>query len=122
MTESRAAAKLVIQCGEKALTLFREMEQCGRISPSTFRCCETLQVPEDMMTLCQRMDAQYGKPTASKLREECGGIAERRWWSWTILHPELPENLVHKSRRMVPSVLCLAFVCHVPVIHLFRKH
>ena len=72
VNESRAAAKLVIQCGEKVLTLFREMEQCGRISPSTFRCCETLQVPEDMMTLCQKMDAQYGKPTASKLREECG--------------------------------------------------
>ena len=109
MNESRAAAKLIIQCGDKGLQLFHEMEQCGRISPSTFRCCETLQVPEDMMQLCQRMDASNGKPTASKLREECSVIAERRWWSWCILHPDLPEQLVHPSRSV-----CVSYLLHPP--------
>ena len=101
--DCRGAAKLVIIGGEKAVTMIKEMERVGTVTGATFRAVEPVVVPEeDIMKVIGLMDPVNGKPTASRLRAVAAEVSEARWWRWCLLHPELPEDLIHKSR----SVFC----------------
>ena len=100
--DSRAAAKLVATCGDKALGLIRDMERVGHITAATFRAVEPITTPEDLHRLVDLMDVAHGKPTSSRLRQVSAEIAESRWWRWCLLHPDIPEDVIDKSRRMLP--------------------
>ena len=91
----------MLTCGEKAISLFVEMERVGHVTPSSLRPLESLHVPEDMELLLTHMDSSHGKPTASRLKLEANAIADQRWWQWCLMHPALPEALVHPSRSML---------------------
>ena len=100
MQDTRAAGRLVMAVGEKAIEMIRDMERVTSISGATFRAVEPVIVPEDLRKVVDLMDPVNGKPTATRLRAVAADVAESRWWKWHLLHPLMPEGVIHKSRRM----------------------
>ena len=103
MQDTRAAGRLVSAVGEKALDMIRDMERVTPVTGATFRAVEPVIVPEDLRKVVELMDPVNGKPTATRLRAVAADVAEARWWRWHLQHPQMPESVIHKSRRMYLS-------------------
>ena len=97
---------------QRAIDLIAEMEKVDRVTPATYRCLESITVPQDYDVICSHMDPALGRPTAARLRVTTAQVLRDRNWKFVLLHPQLKGTHVHASRRMLrPPILCCGCVC-----------
>jgi hypothetical protein len=99
--DNRAACAFVLATQDRGIKALRDMEQAGsRLSGPVLRMLEPMQIREDFERLAGLMDPALGKPTVARMREKVREILSSRWWKWCLLHPEIPETLLHRTRSM----------------------
>jgi hypothetical protein len=95
----------ISNCGEEVVACIEAMEHATAdkkqgVTLNSFKVLEGFRVPEDYETLLGKMRA-CDKPTPALLLTYGREILLERWWKWTLEHPDLPENRIHPSRRML---------------------
>ena len=66
---------------------------------------EPVLVPEDFDRVTGLMDPGLAKPTVARLRSITRDVLTARYWKWVLLHPELPDDMIHASRRVFAPTL-----------------
>ena len=104
--ENRAAAAYLLVTMERGVRMLRSMEEHGcRLSGGVMRVFEPVLVPEDFDRVTGLMDPGLAKPTVARLRSITRDVLTARYWKWVLLHPELPEDMIHPSRRVFAPTL-----------------
>ena len=96
---------------QRAIDLISEMEKVDRVTPATYRCLESVTVPQDYDVICSHMDPALGRPNAARLRVTTAQVLRDHNRKFVLLHPQLKGTHVHASRRMFrPPIICCGFV------------
>ena len=97
-----SVANVIWTVGDKAIEALLRLEAAGVVlKAGTLRACfEGLVVPSDQTAVFNSVLEYNGKPTASYLKDTAKQVRKARNWCWLILHPDLPDNLVHPSKSM----------------------
>ena len=94
------AAYLILHTGAEGLTMITHMEGGGdRVTGNSFRILEGIYVPEDYVKIVDKVRSGDAITTA-RMREIATEVLSERWWTWVLLHPDLPDDKVHPSRSM----------------------
>ena len=105
-----AAGYLILHTGAEGLKMIEHMEAGGdRVSGNSFRVMEGIYVPEDYTKIVEKVRAGDNVNT-SRMREVATEVLTERWWSWVLLHPDLPEDKVHPSRRVFFCLTTVPFL------------
>lgn len=107
-------AELLKQCRDRAVEVVRKMEKTKRVVPNGFKPLEGFRVPEDYDTLVTKLlaMAEDDRINPDRMRKLAADILRNRWWTWILLHPEMPDDKVHPSRRMPRCHLNIMCVTH----------
>ena len=100
------------QDGLKAVQRVEDVVTSGRhpMSPYSWKRLESLRVGEDFKELARKLNDPDLQPTIAVVNQVADGIIRHRWWSWILLHPDMPDSTIHPSRRM----FCLSAVSLAP--------
>ena len=98
-----AAAGVIITAGERAVRCFERLQDAGLdLNAGLLRSCfEKLVLKEDVDAVLAKLESGTVKPTAALMTTMCKEATERRFWSWALMHPDLTDDMVHTSRRML---------------------
>ena len=106
-----ACASVVSNVGDRAVECLQRLEDDGvHVNAGLLRrCFEGLSVPQDQREAFRRLQVKEGKTTGAAFAEICTHLKTDRMWTWLLLHPDMPEDRVHPSRRMLSS--CIPSLC-----------
>jgi hypothetical protein len=78
------------------------LERSSKVSGSTLRTMEGMTNPDDLLKIVRLVNAAEGKVTVSTLRDITAKVQTERWWTWLLTHPQLTDEDIHPTRRMLP--------------------
>lgn len=95
------AAQWVVECGDRVVEVVRRMEARSQaVTPTTFKVLEQMRDKDDWEELVSSLSDVDVKLNPHRLKEEATKIMRKRWWIWTLLHPQLGPEDIHPSRSM----------------------
>ena len=100
-------AGVLLMCGDRALDVVRKLERSGKKVPATaFKIAEGLRVPADFDKVIADLLAMAAddKINPDRLRKVTMEVLRHRWWTWHLLHPDMPNEYLHPTRRMSSCV------------------
>ena len=92
-------AYFLMHTGREGLQIIERLCEKEKVTGNSFKVLESVYVPADYHDIVTHLQHQ-DTVTVAMLKETAMEVLMDRWFSWIILHPEMPEEKVHRSRSM----------------------